>query len=42
MYLRKNDIEFVDVNIIIPYLYNKINEEDIAKKYFRRNSCQII
>ena len=28
---KKNDIEFVDINIVIPYLYNKINEEDIAK-----------
>ena len=28
---KKNDIEFVDSNIVIPYLYNKINEEEIAK-----------
>lgn len=28
---KKKDIEFVDVNIVIPYLYNKINEEELAK-----------
>lgn len=29
---KKKDIEFVDVNIVIPYLYNSINEEEIANK----------
>lgn len=29
---RNSDIEFVDLNIIIPYLYNSLNEEVIAKK----------
>ena len=28
---KKKDIEFVDNNIVIPYLYNKINEEVLAK-----------
>lgn len=28
---KKKDIKFVDMNIIIPYLYNKINEEELAK-----------
>ena len=28
---KKKDIEFVDKNIVIPYLYNKINEEEAAK-----------
>ena len=28
---KRKDIEFVDMNIVIPYLYNKINEEEIAK-----------
>lgn len=27
---KKNDIIFVDKNIVIPYLYNSLNEEDIA------------
>lgn len=32
-YIFKNkDIEFVDENIVIPYLYNSLNEEDIAYK----------
>ena len=32
-YVFKNkDIEFVDENIVIPYLYNSLNEEDIAYK----------
>lgn len=32
-YVFKNkDIEFVDENIVIPYLYNSLNEEDIANK----------
>lgn len=29
---RNSDIEFVDKNIVIPYLYNSLNEEDVAKK----------
>ena len=29
---RNKDIEFVDKFIVIPYLYNSLNEEDIAKK----------
>ena len=29
---RNKDIEFVDKNIVIPYLYNSLNEEEIAKK----------
>lgn len=29
---RSSDIEFVDKNIVIPYLYNSLNEEEIAKK----------
>lgn len=29
---RNSDIEFVDNNIVIPYLYNSLNEEDKAKK----------
>ncbi len=29
---KKKDIEFVDKNIVIPYLYNSINEENIARK----------
>lgn len=29
---RSSDIEYVDKNIVIPYLYNSLNEEDIAKK----------
>ena len=28
---KKKDIEFVDKYIVIPYLYNKINEEEVAK-----------
>lgn len=28
---KKKDIEFVDINIVTPYLYNKINEEELAK-----------
>ena len=32
-YVFKNDdIKFVNNNIVIPYLYNSLNEEDIAKK----------
>jgi len=32
-YVFKNsDIEFVDSNVVIPYLYNSINEEEIASK----------
>ncbi len=32
-YVFKNsDIEFVDQKIVIPYLYNSLNEEEIAKK----------
>lgn len=32
-YVFKNkDIEFVDENIVIPFLYNSLNEEDIAYK----------
>ena len=32
-YVFKNkDIEFVDENIVMPYLYNSLNEEDIAYK----------
>lgn len=32
-YVFKNkDIEFIDENIVIPYLYNSLNEEDIAYK----------
>lgn len=32
-YVFKNkDIEFVDENIVIPYLYNSLNEEDVAYK----------
>lgn len=31
-YIFKNkDIEFVDKYIVIPYLYNSLNEEEIAK-----------
>ncbi len=29
---RNSDIEFVDKNIVIPYLYNSLNEEDEARK----------
>lgn len=29
---RNSDIEFVDKNIVIPYLYNSLNEEDEAQK----------
>ena len=29
---RNSDIEFVDRNIVIPYLYNSLNEEEKAKK----------
>lgn len=29
---NKNDILFVDENVVIPYLYNSLNEEDIANK----------
>ncbi len=29
---RNSDIEFVDKNIVIPYLYISLNEEDIAKE----------
>ena len=29
---RNSDIEFVDKNIVIPYLYNSLNEEDDARK----------
>ena len=29
---RNSDIEYVDKNIVIPYLYNSLNEEEIAKK----------
>ena len=29
---KKKDIEFVDKNIVIPYLYNSINEENLARK----------
>ena len=28
---NRKDIEFIDENIIIPYLYTSINEEDVAK-----------
>ena len=32
-YVFKNkDIKFIDDNIVIPYLYNSLNEEDIANK----------
>lgn len=31
-YIFKNkDIEFIDKYIVIPYLYNSLNEEEIAK-----------
>lgn len=29
---RKKDIDFVDKFIVIPYLYNSLNEEDVAKE----------
>lgn len=29
---RNSDVLFVDKNIVIPYLYNSLNEEEIAKK----------
>lgn len=29
---KKKDIEFVDLNIVIPYLYNSLNEEEVALK----------
>lgn len=29
---RNSDMEFVDKNIVIPYLYNSLNEEDEAQK----------
>lgn len=29
---RNSDIEFVDKNIVIPYLYNSLNEEEEARK----------
>ena len=28
---KNNDIKFVDQKIVIPYLYNSLNEEEIAK-----------
>lgn len=32
MFLKTKDIKFIDDNIVIPYLYNSLNEEDIANK----------
>ena len=29
---RNKDIEFVDKFIVIPYLYNSLNEEEVAKE----------
>ena len=29
---KKRDLDFVDINVVIPYLYNSLNEEEIASK----------
>ena len=29
---KRNDIDFVDNNVVIPYLYTSINEEEMAYK----------
>ncbi len=28
---KKSDLEYVDINVVIPYLYNSLNEEELAK-----------
>ncbi len=29
---KKRDLDFVDINVVIPYLYNSLNEEEVASK----------
>lgn len=38
---KRKDIEFVDMNIVIPYLYNKINEEQNAKNSLEENVIEL-